>query len=148
MGQETEPEQRREGLSGIINPLTGEEYRSTTPAPVEEPQPETPKRDIEPGPGQVLIQRKPIARTVRGIEKPTDKYEDEVRRNRWATVLRVGAAHETMGTAWFDVGDEVWVNWSLVDEEELENGQTVSFVPFSGVKARWVNKDWAERASE
>lgn len=127
-------------MTAIYSPYGGQ-VTSTRPEAVQE-APQRPRRDVQPGPGQVLIGRKKVeARYSDNIEKPLEAIEDEERRNIFATVLRIGPARQLAAdlteTPWFAEGEEVIIAPNLLTEVDL-GGDSVWLIPFSGIRAKFV----------
>lgn len=102
--------------------------------------PPGPKRELIPGPGQVIVLRNEIETTINGIDKPLDLIEKEERSNVMAIIARVGANTDGNGPwreAWFVAGDEVVIAPHVFTEVDLF-GELVYLGPFAGVKAKFV----------
>lgn len=127
-------------MTTIYSPYGGEV--TSTPIP-QNPQPQRPRRDVQPGPGQVLIGRKKVETYIGSIEKPIDVIEAEERGNIFATVLRVGSARRFASgeweESWVSEGEEVIIAPNLCTEVEL-GGDSVWLIPFSGIRAKFAER--------
>lgn len=98
------------------------------------------KKDLQPGPGQVIVLRDEISDTIDGISKPLMVIQREEQDNIKAVIARTGedTGDQPLQRAWWNEGDTVIIAPHVFTRVDLDGGESFWLGPFIGVKARFA----------